>query len=309
MAEISSDSEDLVEIVIDDEEEFVYPESTLGTEIVEDESDEPLVVSESTDVTVIEATSRGPAGPSGEDGQDGEDGQSGIDGENGREIELQKSSTHIQWRYVGDATWLDLVPLVDLTGPPGEDGEDGTDGGTFASGMPKAGTVNLGVPGVLLYAANTAAAGTRRDMNNFEVDATLTVNALQIEVVFAGTETSFRAGIIAADKHLQPTGPILASATFTVSTTGTKRIAITPVNLTPGRYLIMHQGQNTGSVTLRSYRSSTNAVISTMGASGLIERYRYTHSINQALDASPWTTVVTGSFGQSHCVMMEYEYV
>lgn len=44
-------------------------------------------------------------------------GLTGPQGEPGAEIELRKTSTHIQWRYVGDLTWIDLVPLSDITGP------------------------------------------------------------------------------------------------------------------------------------------------------------------------------------------------
>ena len=43
----------------------------------------------------------------------------------GREVEMQKSATHVQWRYVGDATWIDLIPLADITGPSGVAGADG----------------------------------------------------------------------------------------------------------------------------------------------------------------------------------------
>ena len=43
----------------------------------------------------------------------------------GREVEMQKSATHVQWRYVGDATWIDLIPLADITGPSGANGADG----------------------------------------------------------------------------------------------------------------------------------------------------------------------------------------
>jgi len=45
---------------------------------------------------------------------------SGTDGADGREIELQTSDTHIQWRYVGDTLWTNLVALADLKGEPGE---------------------------------------------------------------------------------------------------------------------------------------------------------------------------------------------
>lgn len=53
---------------------------------------------------------------------------SGEPGEDGREIELQKTVTHIQWRYVGDPTWTNLVALADITGPAGANGGDGNDG-------------------------------------------------------------------------------------------------------------------------------------------------------------------------------------
>lgn len=53
---------------------------------------------------------------------------SGTPGKDGREIELQKSSTAIQWRYVGDSSWTDLVQLSDITGPAGPQGEKGETG-------------------------------------------------------------------------------------------------------------------------------------------------------------------------------------
>ena len=30
-------------------------------------------------------------------------------GDDGREVQFQATATHIQWRYVGDTTWVDLV--------------------------------------------------------------------------------------------------------------------------------------------------------------------------------------------------------
>ena len=41
-------------------------------------------------------------------------------GADAREIELRKSATTIQWRYVGDDTWNDLVTLAEITGARGE---------------------------------------------------------------------------------------------------------------------------------------------------------------------------------------------
>ena len=74
----------------------------------------------------------GPAGADGAQGPAGDPGPAGADGAagaDGREVELQKSATHVQWRYVGDPTWIDLVPLTDITGPAGADGAD-ADGGS-----------------------------------------------------------------------------------------------------------------------------------------------------------------------------------
>ena len=58
-------------------------------------------------------------------GQDGTDGQDGADGRN---IELRSGPTHLEWRYQGDPTWTNLVPLADITGPAGEDGAQGPQG-------------------------------------------------------------------------------------------------------------------------------------------------------------------------------------
>lgn len=46
----------------------------------------------------------------------------GESGQDAREIELQKSDTAIQWRYVGDQEWMDLVQLSEIKGDPGDDG-------------------------------------------------------------------------------------------------------------------------------------------------------------------------------------------
>ena len=48
--------------------------------------------------------------------------QGGGGGADAREIELRKSETAIQWRYVGEETWKDLVLLEEITGKPGKDG-------------------------------------------------------------------------------------------------------------------------------------------------------------------------------------------
>jgi hypothetical protein len=42
-----------------------------------------------------------------------------------REIEIRNDGTYIQYRYVGEVDWIDLVALADITGPQGPQGEPG----------------------------------------------------------------------------------------------------------------------------------------------------------------------------------------
>ena len=57
--------------------------------------------------------------------QKGLDGTDGGDGADGSEVELQKGTTHLQWRYVGGSTWTNLVALDDLKGAAGSNGVNG----------------------------------------------------------------------------------------------------------------------------------------------------------------------------------------
>lgn len=56
-------------------------------------------------------TIQGPKGVS------GPKGAKGADGADGKNIELQKSSTHLQWRLVGDAEWKNLIAISELVSP------------------------------------------------------------------------------------------------------------------------------------------------------------------------------------------------
>lgn len=49
----------------------------------------------------------------------------GIDGTNGREIELQATATYIQWRYVGETAWKNVIALSSIKGPQGIQGAVG----------------------------------------------------------------------------------------------------------------------------------------------------------------------------------------
>lgn len=48
----------------------------------------------------------------------------GAKGDTGSNIELQKSATHLQWRVVGATEWTNLVILTDLKGATGDPGKD-----------------------------------------------------------------------------------------------------------------------------------------------------------------------------------------
>ena len=69
---------------------------------------------------------RGPVGPEGPRGAPGNKGDKGnpgprgligpvgppgLRGEDGREVELRRNQTHVQWRYKGDTGWFDLFPV------------------------------------------------------------------------------------------------------------------------------------------------------------------------------------------------------
>ena len=60
------------------------------------------------------------------DGKNGVDGKDGTDGKN---IEVQRTTEYIQWRYEGE-NWQNLVAISDIKGPTGQNGKDGANGKT-----------------------------------------------------------------------------------------------------------------------------------------------------------------------------------
>lgn len=49
-------------------------------------------------------------------------GAPGVNGADGKQVELQQSSGYVQWRYAGEVTWRNLIPLSMITGADGSDG-------------------------------------------------------------------------------------------------------------------------------------------------------------------------------------------
>ena len=52
----------------------------------------------------------------------------GNGGSGSKMIELQKSDTHIQWKYADEEAWQDLIAIQELKGDKGDTGEQGPQG-------------------------------------------------------------------------------------------------------------------------------------------------------------------------------------
>ncbi len=77
-------------------------------------------------------------------------------GDDGREVQLQSNATHLQWRYVGDTTWNNLIALTAITGSNGTNGTNGTNGWS-----PVLAVVNDGTRRVFQVADWTGGQGTK----------------------------------------------------------------------------------------------------------------------------------------------------
>jgi len=75
----------------------------------------------------------GATGSAGSTGASGANGTNGTNGSNAKELELQKTLTHIQWRRAGEA-WNNLALLTDLQGAAGTNGVNGTNGSNGVNG-------------------------------------------------------------------------------------------------------------------------------------------------------------------------------
>lgn len=99
-----------------------------------------------------------------------------IEGPAGREVELQTSLTHIQWRYVGDVSWTDLVPLTSITGPPGGYTKGQIEafvGALLVEGANINLTFNAGTPSLVIDVVGLETA----DLSDFASAVTTAVNA------------------------------------------------------------------------------------------------------------------------------------
>lgn len=140
----------------------------------------------------------------------------GGSGSNAREIELQASTDYIQWRYVGDGTWNNLVPLSDLKGVKGDKGDIGTTPNlqigtveTLASGSSATASItgtaenpllNLGIP-----KGENGTGGNNDTLVTTNISGTtlsLTKNKYQTATVVDGTEITLPTVTAFTEIHL-----------------------------------------------------------------------------------------------------------
>ena len=110
-------------------------------------------------------------------------GGGGTPGKDGREIELQNSGTAIQWRYVGDSEWTDLVQLSSLKGEKGDKGDKGDKGETGATG-PQGETGPQGPTGPQGETGPQGPAGDSGVVSRQEMQSTDTVVTLQPNILY-----------------------------------------------------------------------------------------------------------------------------
>ena len=108
-------------------------------------------------------------------------------GKDGREVELQNNGTAIQWRYVGESEWKDLVQLSALKGEKGDKGDKGDKGETGATGPqgPQGETGAQGPAGPQGETGPQGPAGdsgivSRQEMSSSDTTVTLEPNKLYV---------------------------------------------------------------------------------------------------------------------------------
>ncbi|AIY85334.1 collagen triple helix repeat family protein (plasmid) [Clostridium baratii str. Sullivan] len=117
---------DIAEVgICNDTEEFFFGSSSGNVELAKKDFVKQI---EETLNGKIETSVKGEKGDKGDPGEAGPQGPQGINGTDGKQIELQKSATHLQWRYAGIGEWADLIALSELKGEQGVKGEKGETG-------------------------------------------------------------------------------------------------------------------------------------------------------------------------------------
>ena len=72
-----------------------------------------------------------------------------------REIEIRNNGEYIQYRYVGEVDWINLVSLAEITGPAGPEGPQGDPGPPGTAATIAVGTTTTGAPGTNASVVNS----------------------------------------------------------------------------------------------------------------------------------------------------------
>lgn len=166
----------------------------------------------------------------------GATGNPGTNGIDGKQVELQKTATAIQWRLTG-GTWADLVLLSAITGPQGVKGDTGNTGNTGAAATIAAGTVTKNAPGTTPTVTNSGSSsaatfnfGLPIGLSGVQV-GTVTLAETALVAISAGVRAlTFTVSGVAAGEPLEiypnaalPTGygifGVIATAANTVQVT------------------------------------------------------------------------------------------
>jgi hypothetical protein len=183
---------------------------------------------------------RGPQGAPGIDGLDGKDGKPGADG---REIELNKSSTHVQWRYVGETIWHNLILLTELKGAKGERGAKGDKGDRGDKGL-QGPAGPAGARGPMGYTGPAGPEGPPGSgtVNTFE-SVSKNLRSWNATFIYTGdqlTSISYTDGTDTIVKTLNYTGEQLTSLVLSGDTPSgialTKTLSYTGIQLTGASY-------------------------------------------------------------------------
>jgi len=119
-----------------------------------------------------------------------------VRGIDGKQIELSSTSTHLQWRYVGETTWYLLVALSEITGPTGNNAVN-VSTPTNIEGLLKgvAGALQQAIAGTDYPAINDARFSDNRIPTDVSVSYAKVASALKAKATVTSSINLSQAGI------------------------------------------------------------------------------------------------------------------
>ena len=117
-------------------------------------------------------------------------GEQGPKGDPGKEVQLKKSETHIQWKYnsENDGEWKNLVALSELKGEKGDKGEAGEAGEGSGKSIKRYALPSMGIDGWVVADGDGVDATKEGTLTTVTCPPGVQIFALQIR--YSGTEIS-----------------------------------------------------------------------------------------------------------------------